>query len=159
MIENLFTPAIASFCGVVAGIITSWLLAQKRERSEAKKEEAARDIELKKAARLVLSNLLEILTLAELCLDQHWRWVPDDRVNTNAWEKYKDVLAATLPDDDWWNVFLAFAQSSNLKSLGLPDRPIGEVSVAIYSTIVPLIKSMERGIEVLSPYGGLTKAK
>jgi len=98
MSANLL-PAVFGLIGVVlGGLITtgsSYLLESWREKR-------SRAFKLKRAARLMESNLINVHADVTLSLRDK-KWILDSLVNytSGAWSQHEAILAEDLPDETW----------------------------------------------------------
>jgi hypothetical protein len=104
--------AISGLVGViVGGIITAvsnYLLYQKREKTERKRDRRNRVIEIKRASRLIDADLSWAQVAANICVEErHW-WSANARPLTmEGWQQYRGIIAPELSNNAWRAVCVA----------------------------------------------------
>jgi|ERR1043165_3844653 hypothetical protein len=104
-------PALVGLLGVIvgAGITTgaNYWLATRKEKADAERERLARANELRIAARLV-EHEFAVARAGMAWFVEKRSWPPEKlHVASEAWQKYRDILARELPREDWDRVQLA----------------------------------------------------
>ena len=114
---------------LIGGIITAganFVLAVRRERVDARRDALSHAIEVKRASRLIIFELLGAEATVKICVEKRHRWVnPHIQLKTEAWQKYSDVIAPALSEIEWLAVSKAFAMIQQL--LSDPDTT-GEIT-------------------------------
>jgi hypothetical protein len=149
---------IMSLAGTIIGgsIVTggNYYLARMRQQAEDNKEAITRAGELRKACRLIDSELVVVTSEVEVCLrDKRW-WPFDEKFTSEAWQQYKSVLAG-LPYPAWGAALLAANAVHDLRRLAAAPRPTEEPEVvgeATVKTIIVLQDRIEAGRRALLPY-------
>jgi hypothetical protein len=110
-----FLPAVFGLLGVVVG---GFLTAGSSYLLERSKEKRSQEQELKRAARLILGNLIVLQADVQGAINQA-AW-PEDSLATyasGAWLQYQNVLAGGLSDEAWDNLVLAFLVADSFTRL------------------------------------------
>jgi hypothetical protein len=149
---------IMSLAGTIIGgsIVTGgiYYLARMRQQAEDNKEAITRAGELRKACRLIDSELVVVTSEVEVCLrDKRW-WIFDEKFTSEAWQQYKSVLA-DLPYPAWGATLLAVNAVHNLRGLAAAPRPTEEPEVVREPTVKAIIilqDHIEAGRRALLPY-------
>jgi hypothetical protein len=104
--------AISGLVGViVGGIITAvsnYLLYQKREKTERKRDRRKRVIEIKRASRLIDADLSWAQAAAKICVEKrHWWSAFSPPLSVEGWQQYRGIIAPELSNNAWVAVFVA----------------------------------------------------
>ena len=149
------TVALIGLVGVlVGGIITTgadWILAVRREKAGADRDRRNRAIEVKRAARMIGTELFVAMAAAQICVKKKYWWSADVPLKTEEWQRYSKVVAPDLSDTEWNAVVAAFMAVETLRTVGDP-RPTGAITEALADKIVPILRDIEKGINALAPY-------
>jgi hypothetical protein len=137
---------------LIGGIITAganFVLAVRRERVEAERDHRSHAIEVKRASRLILVELVGAEATTKICVEKRRWWDhPDIQLKTEAWRKYSDVIAPALSDAEWFDVSLAFSAIHQL--LESPREP--EITDSLAEQIIPMLRDIQKGRLALEPY-------
>jgi hypothetical protein len=113
--------AISGLVGVIlGGIITTvsnYLLYQKREKTERKRDRSNRSIEIKRASRIIDADLSRAHAAAHICVEQrHW-WSADvPPLTVEGWQQYRGIIAPELSNNAWRAVCVAVEAVHNLNT-------------------------------------------
>jgi hypothetical protein len=104
--------AISGLVGViVGGIITAvsnYLLYQKREKTERKRDRHNRVIEIKRASRLIDADLSWAQAAANICVEKkHWWSAVAPPLSVEGWQQYRGIIAPELSSNAWRAVSVA----------------------------------------------------
>jgi hypothetical protein len=128
--------AIFGLLGVIVGGTitagTNYFFARRHEKAE-----------LKKASRLVDADLLMGQTAANFCVEKRQWWDVDIPIATEAWQKWKGVLAAELTYDAWLDVQKAVLAVDNLRTTR--GAVTGDISDSVAAQIVPILQDIKAG--------------
>jgi hypothetical protein len=141
---------IGLFGVLIGGIITAganFILAVRRERVEAARDRRSYGLEVKRAARVIMSELPLAQALAKTAVEDRLWWSSDAQVKTDAWQKYGAVIAPELSVAEWSAV--AYATVGHL--LSFPRGP-GKVTDADAGAIATILGLIDKGNDALSPY-------
>lgn len=163
---NDLTPATIGLFGVIVGsiisIFSNLILFLIRENIESKKEKHVHNTNCKRAVRLVLSDLQDIIITIKL-YSKGGQQILVKPMSLESWEKHKDTLAVILSDEEWHDVSKAFASLAELK-IRVLSQDLSDVSGAFaQATMRLLISSLEKGTNALNkvdkqiPYARYTK--
>ena len=155
-LDPVFLPAAFGLLGVViGGLITAgsaYLLDYRRERREIAKEERDRTQELKKAARLVLADLLSGSATGEKTIEdgKFYRLIHDS-LGDNSWATYRTVFASALSFEQWFALYMGIRTLSQLKAIRDLAINTGQVDVDAKDKekLQTLVADMEAAQEVL----------
>ena len=152
-------PAIIGLVGVlVGGLIaaaSNYIVATRTERAERNKLETEREVGLHRAARMVWVELQEANTALDLARGGRI-WEPHDtgaHTRSDNWEKYGEILAASMPFNDWDNVSRSYASVHTLRSWYNRDSSVVLTEDAIPNFNVAM-GNIEQAILSLEPYLG-----
>jgi hypothetical protein len=94
------TPCLA---GVLVGALITggfnFLVAWRKERTDAAAESKRHDVEVRRAARLIDDDLHAAVGAARWCVEH--KVFPAQQLTTLGWQQYRDVLAPELSDIAW----------------------------------------------------------
>jgi hypothetical protein len=136
---GLFGVLLGSVISTAANII----LAARRERVEAGRDERSRAIEFKMAARLISEELSMAAARVGDSVERK-RWSPSKFTN-DAWQKYKNIIAPQLTDNEWLEVSIAF---SRIDTLLMADAH-GEITDSTLEHLAPVLRDIECGWRIL----------
>ena len=131
MDSNITALEVASIgvVGVLLGSVISTaanvILAVRRERVEAQRDERNGASDLKIATRLI-SEELGIARAAVEDSFERKRWSPTT-LRTDAWQKYKSTVASEATDQEWFELTIAYVRLEILNVI-LPANPLGAIS-------------------------------
>ncbi|MBV8337622.1 MAG: hypothetical protein JO358_19730 [Alphaproteobacteria bacterium] len=131
MDSNITALEVASIgvVGVLLGSVISTaanvILAVRRERVEAQRDERNGASDLKIATRLI-SEELGIARAAVEDSFERKRWSPTT-LRTDAWQKYKSTVASEATDQEWFELTIADVRLEILNVI-LPANPLGAIS-------------------------------
>ena len=154
---------MATILGATIGAGTNYILAVRRERADRERDDRNHTVEVKRAARLIDSELLWILYAATWVRApanqriEEKRWssaaVPLLPLSTEARQKYICTIAPDLSDESWMSVTIALQAAEAIRViLGMPgDRAIA-IPDDVAESLVPLITNIDKGRRGLAPY-------
>lgn len=104
--------AISGLVGViVGGIITAvsnFLLYQKREKTERKRDRRNRVVEITRASRLIDADLSWAQAAANICVEKrHWWSAVTPPLTVEGWQQYRGIIAPELSNNAWQAVIVA----------------------------------------------------
>jgi hypothetical protein len=153
--------AIVAFASTILGAsivaVTNYILAVKRERADAAKDNRTRAVEVKRAARLIDMELAKAEALAKISITKrYWVPIPDAELSAEAWQKYGGNIAPDLSDQAWHAVTIAFIALEHVKGTralylagALRDLPISDESA---EGVDVMLRDVTRGREALAPF-------
>jgi hypothetical protein len=101
--SNILTAVFTLIGVIVGGGITAganYILEERRANREKSKEQRARMVELKRAARLIEQDFNWILGVVNVAIEQR-RWVTVEAVQVDTWREQRSVLAAETSYEAW----------------------------------------------------------
>jgi hypothetical protein len=144
-IISVFGTLLGTITGGVIVVYGNTMLAMRKER-----------LELRTACLLIASELHAAQHTMQFALDNHHWWRPDDEVKTEAWEKYKHILASHLSYDVWSNVWLAARNLDKANVLAAAARPQGNAANVLLPdtehALGILLTSFQTGRAALVPH-------
>jgi hypothetical protein len=155
--DPVFLPAAFGLIGVIigAGIAAgaSFLLDERREQRAVLKEERRRRREIQTAARLIELDLRRGYATTETSIKtKKWITSPARPISLDNWEKFRDVIAAELCQDDWIKVVLAFHNLEHVNGWREPARLAekhGPISDAVIAGLEKFVVTFREGQTVL----------
>jgi hypothetical protein len=149
--------ALAStIVGASIGAATNYILAVRRERAEKEKEDRGHAVAVKRAARLIDSELAWARATANHCIEEKRlgrATTPLLPLSTDARQKHLDTIASDLSDGAWTGVTIAMQAAETIRmivqmqqdrAMVLPDD--------VVESIVPLRTNIDNGRLGLAPY-------
>jgi hypothetical protein len=147
---------IMSLAGTIIGgsIVTvgNYCLAQMRQQAEDNKEAITRAGELRKACRLIETELTFVWVTVGTCLEDNRWW--HEELTTESWQQCKGVLA-DLPFPVWSEAALAVSAVQGLQRLAAAPRPTEHPEVVpepFMRAILVHRDSIDVGRRALQPY-------
>jgi hypothetical protein len=143
-LSPLLLPPIFGLLGVLAGglitFVSSYFLEERREERSREKENRERERELKRAARLLHADFLDvegsIMTILKIN-----KWWPDyEKVELPTWQECRPSLAPSLSREQWDLLTVAAVAITGLR--GLRDRARTEKTSEIATPIVPFVQDV-----------------
>jgi hypothetical protein len=133
-LDPVFLPAATGLFGVIiGGLITAgatYLLDIRRESRELEKAELDRASELRKAARLLLSDLdLGVAAIKQTLSGRKYYRLPHDPLAETSWATYRAVFASVLSFGDWSDVSMGTLNLSHFKAVRDQAVTSGSVDV------------------------------
>jgi hypothetical protein len=149
------------FVGVVVGAVVVALSTFVTERLRTAAAEAAEDrrerTEIKRASRIVDSELQRAEIATRGSLESHNWWVDDLELTTDGWFTCRSVIAARLSWPDWVSVLIAVQAVSDIRGRRTSATSIARAEMLADSTNRSMIESAERlGIDVVNPTPRMT---
>jgi hypothetical protein len=142
--------AIISVTGTLLGTIVggsivtggNYVLARRRER-----------LEFRTACRLLATELHAAQFTVKFALGNHRWWRPHEELKTEAWEKYKHLLAPYLSYEAWEDVWLAAGNLYDANALAAAPRPQSDATDILLpeteNALTILLTSFERDVSHL----------
>lgn len=107
-LEFAVIAGLFSLAGVIIGALvttgTQLYLEKKRENRETQR-----------AARLIDSDLMFAEVAAESCINNKKWWVKSQRLTTDGWQQYRDIIVSKLSWSDWVAVMVAIQAVNQLQ--------------------------------------------
>jgi hypothetical protein len=145
--------AIISVIGSLFGTITGGAIVVWGNRTLAVRKER---LELRTACLLIATELHAAQLTVQFALDNHQWWRPDDDIKSEAWEKYKHVLASHLSYGVWSDVWLAACNLDKVNVLAAAPRPQGNAANLLLPetehALGIILTSFQNGRAVLVPH-------
>jgi hypothetical protein len=144
--RSILLPTAFGLLGViVGGIITTnsfYLLDERRSKREQEREERARGIEIKRAARMIDADLSTAAASAMFACkrDKYWDSA-DSPLKLKGWDDYGAILAPAVSSDAWSKILLGIQAVRDLNEYrGL------DASVAVGNPFPPLSPPLKPGV-------------
>jgi hypothetical protein len=102
---------IAAVSAVVGGLLTvgsNVLIEERRRKHAAEVARAAEQVELRRATRLILAELVEVTHTIRHVARSRSGWPSERRLPASAWDENRGVLAARMPLVTWRWVCTAY---------------------------------------------------
>jgi hypothetical protein len=117
-----FWQTLAAFLvGGAVTLLTQLILDARREKKSGERATTAEETETKMGARLVLLDLISVLSLLKAAR-QTGRWWSAQQLPVGAWEAHSPALSRTLPDQTWRMVGSTFAGAAAWNQLAAGSR-------------------------------------
>jgi hypothetical protein len=144
-IISVFGSLLGTIMGGVIVIFGNITLAKRKEK-----------LEFRSACRLIATELQIAELTIKLALKNHCWWRSDEKLATDAWERYKHILAPQLSYDAWSDVWLGVRGVNDAIALAAAPRPQGSKADALLpeteTALNILLKGFETGRVALMPY-------
>jgi hypothetical protein len=149
------TVAAIGLLGVlIGGVITAganFVLAVRRERVDARRDDRSHAIEVRRASRLIVFELLGAAATVKSCVEKRQWWVtPHIQLKTEAWQKYSDVIAPALSETEWFAVSKAFMEIEQI--LADPDKGEEITDIIAEEWFAPRLQDIQKAVSALGPY-------
>ena len=151
--------AISGLVGViVGGIITAvsnYLLYQKRENTERKRDRRKRVIEIKRASRLIDADLSWAQAAAKICVEKrHWWSAFSPPLSVEGWQQYRGISAPELPTNAWLALMIAVEAVDDLKTARSICIEAGLTTIpdSTAEKIVPILDQINAGRDALATF-------
>jgi len=144
--------AISGLVGViVGGIITAvsnYLLYQKRENTERKRDRRKRVIEIKRASRLIDADLSWAQAAAKICVEKrHWWSAVAPPLTVEGWQQYRGIIAPELSNNAWLAVFVAVEAVHHLNTARDLSFKFAEQNEARLTAITKILAEEEEAFQ------------
>lgn len=151
---------VSTIVGAAIGAVTNYVVAERRERADRARDSRIHAIEVKRAARLNIGELLRAQAAAATAIDQRKWWSVDvARLSTDMWQKHSGTIAADLSDEDWGALENASMAADHLRgardqvdALGQASDPISDAQADM---LAPLLGDIRLGHAALAPVTSL----
>lgn len=144
--------ALFSLAGVVVGAVIAMFPQLYLEKKRQK-------LEVRRAARLIDSDLMFAEVAAEICVEKKTWWVKDDRLTSEGWEQYRYVIASKLSWRNWVAVTVAVRTIRDLQGARDAALKIQLAKMAIDPKKVGVLASAERlGLDIVKPAPAIPEA-
>jgi hypothetical protein len=149
---------VSTIVGATIGAVTNYVLAVRRERADSDKDNRSHAIEVRRAARLIDTELLRAQAAAVICIEKRQWWSGDVQpLATEVWKKYSLIIAADLSDQAWHEVIIAVEAIDHIRDArdrrveaGLPiDDPISDRTA---EQLAPMLRDIRAGRGALAPF-------
>jgi hypothetical protein len=149
-------PAIIGLIGVVIGAAIStganYLIAVRKEKADERKDNVARAVELKRAARLVENDIAVAVSFCLVVLDKGTFGPRNFSVLSDAWNKEKGILAAGCAYDDWYAVGIAILSLDHLQGIHTIAHADEEAAGDLVQYFDGALKNLRAGRDALRNY-------
>ncbi len=148
---------VSAILGATIGAATTYVVAVREERAAIERETRSHATEVKRAARLIDTELLRAHAAAAICVEKrHW-WSGDVQpLSTEAWQKHSGTIAADLSDKAWGELIVAVEAVDHIRDArdrwvkaGLPLDPINDANV---EQLRPMLRDITRGRAAIAPF-------
>jgi hypothetical protein len=173
--DSAVIGAGAVVAGVVLTLSGQLLIEGLRAKREREAEERREARELRLAARLVMEELAEAMSLIEAAARTRRYWVPPRLMPTQTWTDYRTELAAAITSPvDWRSITAGYDSINNLNwnvahrrntnqtvdgaRLGVFVKAEDETRQA-WLAVWTAIEALEETLQVSGPAARLTRAR
>jgi hypothetical protein len=142
---NLLPAAFGLLGVIVGGFITgdaSYLLDERRSKRQQQREERARGIEIKRAARIIDADLSTAAASAMFACkrDRYWDSA-DSPLKLRGWDDYGAILAPAVSSDAWSKILIGIQAVRDLNEYRGLDAP-----AAVGNPFPPLSPPLKPGV-------------
>lgn len=143
--------ALFSLAGVIIGAAIAMFPQLYLEKKRQK-------MEVRRAARLIDSDLMFAEVAAEICVEKKTWWVKNNRLTSEGWQEYRYVIASKLSWRNWVAVTVAVKTISDLQDARDAALKIQLAKIAIDPKKVDVLASAERlDLDIINPAPAISK--
>jgi hypothetical protein len=144
--------------GLLASVITTWILESRRQGAEERREARRRDLQFRKASRLVMNELKDAQFHLDVAFGTEELWLrPEYALPSELWRQYRDDLALRLEFDDWTVVEDSYSQAARVnRTIESHERQgtTGPPSKVVWDQIEDALSAVIAALDVLQRFGG-----
>ena len=144
-IEYAVIPGLFTLAGVIIGAILSTVTQVHLENRRENRD-------VRRAARLIDSDLFNAEVAAETTVEKNTLWVNNQRLTTEGWQKYRDIIASELTEADWVAVMVAVQAVNQLQATRDVHLQIQLAELSMDIAMEATLASAHRlGLDIISP--------
>lgn len=115
MLRAMDAQTVIALAGIAGTLIAGLGGIYIGARLERKAEDRREDVATRRAARLIDADLMLAETGARMCVEKKKWWVSDQRLTSEGWQQYRDVIASRMQWNDWIAVTVAVEAIGDLQ--------------------------------------------